>query len=87
MNDIEILRAVERALKTEPLSVGSANSIQAISSALIALNSVTKGFLLPRMTSTQRDAIVNPTGGLLIYNTTTNKINVYTTAWEAVTSA
>lgn len=56
-------------------------------SALVELRSTTKGLLLPRMTTTERDAIGSPAAGLLIYNTTTAKLNVYTTAWEAVTSA
>lgn len=56
-------------------------------SAIVEISSTTKGLLLPRMTTTQRDAIGSPVAGLLIYNTTTDKLNVYTTAWEAVTSA
>jgi hypothetical protein len=55
--------------------------------ALLDLTSTTKGFLPPRMTTTERNAITSPVAGLMIYNTTTNKLNVYTTAWEAVTSA
>lgn len=55
-------------------------------SAILDVQSTTQGFLAPRMTSTQRDAISTPAAGLLIYNTTTNKLNVFTTAWEAVTS-
>jgi len=55
--------------------------------ALLDLTSTTKGFLPPRMTTVQRDAITSVPAGLMIYNTTTNKLNVYTTAWEAVTSA
>lgn len=39
------------------------------SSSILELNSVTKGFLAPRMTKTQRDAIVNPAVGLMIYQT------------------
>jgi len=54
--------------------------------AILEITSTTKGLLLPRMDSTARDAIASPVAGLLIYNTTTNKLNVYTTAWEAVTS-
>lgn len=54
--------------------------------ALLDLTSTTKGFLPPRMTTTERNAITSPVAGLMIYNTTTNKLNVYTTAWEAVTS-
>lgn len=57
-------------------------------SALLDVSSVTKGLLPPRMTTTQRNAIASPSAGLLIYNTTTNKLNVYTgSVWEAVTSA
>ena len=55
-------------------------------SAAFQVRSVTKGILFPRMTTTQRDAIPSPTGGLVIYNTSTNKLNLYTTAWEALTS-
>ena len=43
----------------------------------IDLTSTTKGFLVPRMTVTQRDAISSPATGLEIYNTTTNRKNVY----------
>lgn len=59
----------------------------AISSAKLVVTSTTQGFLPPRMTTAQRDAIASPVAGLVIYNTSTNKLNVYTTAWEAVTSA
>ena len=54
--------------------------------SVLDLTSTTKGFLPPRMTTAQRDAITSVPAGLMIYNTTTNKLNVYTTAWEAVTS-
>ncbi len=50
--------------------------------AVINIASTTKGVLFPKMTTTQRDAIVSPSTGLLIYNTTTNKYNVYIgSAW------
>ena len=54
--------------------------------AILQADSTTKGFLPPRMTTTQRNAISSPAEGLMIYNTTTAKLNVYTTAWEAITS-
>lgn len=58
------------------------------SKAALTVTSTTQGFLPPRMTGTQRDAIASPPAGLVVYNTTTNKLNVYTgSAWEAVTSA
>lgn len=54
------------------------------SKAILDVNSSSKGILVPRMTTTQRDAIISPTNGLLIYNTTTNQFNYYNgTAWQA----
>jgi uncharacterized protein (TIGR02145 family) len=41
-------------------------------SAQLEVSSTTKGFLPPRMTTEQRNAIANPATGLIIYNTTTN---------------
>jgi hypothetical protein len=55
--------------------------------AKVQIDSTTQGFLPPRMTTVQRDAISTPPAGLLIYNTTTNKLNLYTTTWEVITSA
>ncbi|MEI8049707.1 MAG: hypothetical protein WCI92_20215 [Bacteroidota bacterium] len=39
-------------------------------SAMLDVNSTSKGLLIPRMTKDERDAIVNPVNGLLIYQTT-----------------
>lgn len=61
------------------------NSLHA--SAILQADSTTQGFLPPRMTETERDAIATPAAGLIIYNTTEGKLNVYTTAWETITSA
>jgi hypothetical protein len=55
--------------------------------AILDLTSTTKGFLPPRMTTTQRNAITSVPAGLMVYNTTLNKLNVYNgTAWEVITS-
>lgn len=56
------------------------------SSSILELNSVTKGFLAPRMTKTQRDAIVNPAVGLMIYQTNNTAGYYYWsgTAWLAM---
>lgn len=53
-------------------------------SAKLDVSSTTQGLLIPRMTSTQRDAISSPAAGLIIYNTTTTKLEVYNGAWTAV---
>ena len=47
------------------------------SSAALDVTSTTKGLLPPRMTTVQRDAIVSPTTGLQVYNTTTNTNDYY----------
>ncbi|PIP62047.1 hypothetical protein COW99_00875, partial [Candidatus Roizmanbacteria bacterium CG22_combo_CG10-13_8_21_14_all_38_20] len=56
-------------------------------SALVEISSTEAGFLAPRMTTAQRDAIASPASGLFLYNTTTNKYNVYNgTEWKSVGS-
>jgi hypothetical protein len=55
-------------------------------SAILQADSTTKGFLPPRMTTTQKNAIATPAAGLVVYDTTLNKLCVYTTAWETITS-
>ena len=55
------------------------------SSAILDLNSTSLGFLLPRMTTSQRDAISPPAAGLLIYNTTNSALNLYNgSSWGGV---
>lgn len=52
-------------------------------SAKMQVDSTTKGFLPPRMTTTQRDAIASPAAGLMIFNTTTAKHQGYDgTTWN-----
>jgi hypothetical protein len=54
-------------------------------SAIMNLASTTRGFLPPRMTTAQRDAIAAPDTGLLIFNLTTGVYNFYNGAvWGAV---
>jgi hypothetical protein len=76
--------------------IGFADSTQGIvldssattpsASAILQTNSTTKGFLPPRMTTTQKNAIATPAAGLVVFDTTLAKLCVYTTAWETVTS-
>jgi hypothetical protein len=58
------------------------------SSSILETSSTTRGFLPPRMTTTQKNAISSPATGLVVYDTTLNKLCVYTgSAWETITSA
>lgn len=58
------------------LKVGS-NPTTIEQSAVLEVESTTKGFLIPRLTTQQRDAIVNPAIGLQIYNLTTHSLESY----------
>ena len=46
-------------------------------SAMLDAKSISKGVLIPRMTTPQRDAISSPAEGLLIFNLTTGCIDYY----------
>ena len=58
----------------------------AVTTAVVDINSTTQGFLPPRMTTTQKNAISTPAAGLVVYDITLNKLCVYTTAWQTITS-
>ena len=62
------------------------NTSTNVPSAQLHISSTTKGFLPPRMTTTQKNAIGAPAAGLMVYDTTLNKLCVFTTAWETITS-
>ncbi|ELR72236.1 hypothetical protein C900_01790 [Fulvivirga imtechensis AK7] len=55
--------------------------------AILDINSTSKGILIPRMTTAQRNIIGTPANGLLIYNTSTSKFNFYdgsATSWATM---
>ena len=45
--------------------------------ASLQVDSTTQGFLPPRMTTTQKNAIATPAAGLVVYDSTTNKLCCY----------
>ena len=53
------------------------NGAPADSSAILDVSSSQQGFLLPRMTEAQRNAISDPANGLIIFNMTTGCFNYY----------
>lgn len=66
------------------LSVLSVNASSPDPGALLQIDSTTQGFLPPRMTTAQRDAITSPPVGLTIFNTTTDQLEVNkSTGWAA----
>lgn len=73
-----------RGTRISDNSDGKANSGQGLHEfAILDLKSFEKGFLLPRMSTSQRDAInvdkseASKDGGLIIFNTSTDCINYY----------
>ncbi|WP_431133721.1 hypothetical protein [Psychroserpens mesophilus] len=56
-------------------------------SAMLDLDSTTKGMLAPRMTSTERISISNPANGLLVYDTSENAFYFYkSSTWTKLDS-
>ncbi|SEB04272.1 Protein of unknown function [Flavobacterium gillisiae] len=56
-------------------------------SSILELRTTSKGMLIPRMTTTDRDAISTPANGLMIYNTVSKQFNFYNGSfWVALLS-
>jgi len=56
-------------------------------SAILDVQSTTKGVRMPNMTTTQKNAIASPAAGLMVFDITLSKLCVYSgLAWETVTS-
>jgi len=68
-------------ISIKPSGTGSvivgAGTITPTSSAALDVNSTSQGFLPPRLTTTQRDAITSPVEGLTIWNKTNKQLEVY----------
>lgn len=72
-----------RISETQQIGIGTTTPN---ASSKVDISSTTQGFLPPRMTTAQKNAIATPAAGLVVYDTTLNKLCVYTTAWETITS-
>jgi hypothetical protein len=52
-------------------------------SAILDVSSTSQGLVPPRMSTTQRNNILNPVSGLMVYNTDTNCLNIWNgTSWR-----
>ncbi|HBX51539.1 MAG TPA: hypothetical protein DEH02_10785 [Bacteroidales bacterium] len=79
---ILLLLLLPPAAYTQGVAVNTTGSA-ADPSAVFDASSTNRGLLIPRMTTTQRDAIVSPATGLLIFNTTTNCFEAWVnSAWN-----
>jgi hypothetical protein len=57
-----------------------------VASALFEMISTNRGFLPPRLTTTQKNAISSPATGLVVFDTTLGKLCVFSTTWQTITS-
>jgi hypothetical protein len=68
---------------TGSVLIGTTYSFAA--SAVLKIDSTTQGFLPPRMTTTQKNAIASPATGLQVFDTTLNQISYYNgTTWTNI---
>ena len=78
--------AVERARIDSSGNVGI-GTVAPNASAILDVQSTTKGFRLPNMTTVQKNAISSPAAGLMVFDTTLSKACVYSgAAWQTITS-
>lgn len=78
----------ERPFRILPEGEGTPlNSIRNEPSAIVQIDSKEAGFLPPRMSTSDRNGIFQPTAGLLIFNTTSNVFEFFNgTSWTAIGS-
>ena len=83
MKKLLILLAIFTTFAAMAQSVGiNADGSTANATAMLDVSSTTKGFLPPRMTTTERDLIASPATGLVIFNTITNGLEIKSiTGW------
>lgn len=94
---VDILNAAETAILGRALAIFETGEVQVNSqglalqlndvSCVFTINSTTQAVGMVRMTTAQKNAIASPRVGSVLYDTTLNKLCVYTGAiWETVTS-
>ncbi|GAB4277899.1 MAG: hypothetical protein Kow0068_01250 [Marinilabiliales bacterium] len=82
-----LLVFISLALFSQNIAITDDDSYTANSSAMLDVKSLTKGFLAPRMTTAQRNAIASPAAGLLVYDTSVGGYYYYNgSSWVNLTS-
>jgi len=85
---VQLYTRINGYLKSTSLVVTASTGLGSLNASAIAqIDSTTKGFLPPRMTTTEKNAIASPASGLVVYDTTLGKLCVRgASAWETITS-
>jgi hypothetical protein len=76
----EAVNSITSDIRINPfrqVNINNGNTYTAQASAILQVDSTTKGFLPPVMTTTQKNAIASPAAGLVVYDSTTNKLCCY----------
>lgn len=75
---------IARIMGTGQVAIGTASPNAA---CILQVDSTTKAFLPPRMTTTQKNAITTPPSGSVVYDLTLGKLCLFgAAAWETITS-
>lgn len=75
------------SLQAQNVIITDDDSFSAHNSAILHVESLNKGLLIPRLTELQRNAIVTPAEGLLIYQTNNSPgIYIYQSGWKLLGS-
>lgn len=85
VNELLVIATTKNAFKN-PLAIGVALDVNdnlplMSNSAILQADSTTQGFLPPRMTTIQKNAIVSPAIGLMVFDTTLNRPCFYNGIW------
>lgn len=86
-NDLKIKHNYSTKFSIEADGRTGIGTTEADASALLHVNSTTKGFLPPRMNATQIAAIQSPANGLMVYNTSDRHVYVFNTTeniWKRI---
>jgi len=72
------------SIKSQNVGINSTGALPN-SSSMLDVDATDKGILIPRMTTIQRNAIVSPAVSLMIFNTTTNCLEIYVNStWQSI---
>lgn len=80
---------VENKLFSQGVAINN-NTATANPSAMLDVSSTSKGLLIPRMTTTERNAISSPANGLMIYNLNTSSFQYYDAnvlSWKEISNS
>lgn len=77
MKQLILLLTIVPCFSIAQVGIGTSSPL---GSAQLEVASTTRGFLPPRMTTAQRNLISSPAQGLIIFNTSTNSLDVYSGA-------